>query len=462
MLLAIFAYLALQLAIGAWISRRIRTEGDYLVAGRSLGYPLLTFTIFATWFGAETIMGSAGQVYTDGISLASAEPFGYGLCLILMGLVFAVPLWRRRLTTLADLFEQRFGSRVERLAAIVLIPTSVLWAAAQVRAFGAALSVASADGAMSIEVAITIAAAFVVAYTAFGGLLADAITDMIQGAVLIVGIVVVAVLTVSHAGGMDALTAAFANPDRVRLAPGMGWLDLAEEWAIPVFGSVIAAELVGRVVAARTGNVARTSAVAAGALYITVGLAPVVIGLVGAAAAPELADPEQLVASVAGTVLPTFAFVLLLGALVSAILSTVDSTLLIASGLLSHNILVPAFRISDERTKVRMARGGVLLFGMVAWLLAMRAEGVYALVEQASALGSAGILVCATFGLFTTWGGARAASVTIVASLVTYVGATTLGFGWPFLASLGVALLTYLAVGALETPATAAAAVSPS
>jgi SSS family solute:Na+ symporter len=58
-LAAVAAYMLIQLAIGVWVSRRIHTESDYLVAGRRLGYGLTTFSIFATWFGAETVVGSA-------------------------------------------------------------------------------------------------------------------------------------------------------------------------------------------------------------------------------------------------------------------------------------------------------------------------------------------------------------------------------------------------------------------
>ncbi|MBA3847343.1 MAG: sodium:solute symporter, partial [Planctomycetes bacterium] len=98
-LLAVSAYMLMQLGIGVWVSRRIRTESDYLLGGRTLGYTLATFSIFATWFGAETVVGSAGVAYSSGISLRNAEPFGYGLCLLLMGLLFAVPLRARRITT---------------------------------------------------------------------------------------------------------------------------------------------------------------------------------------------------------------------------------------------------------------------------------------------------------------------------------------------------------------------------
>src|SRR5688500_15144610 len=124
-LLGVLGYIAVQLLIGWWVSRRIRTEDDYLLAGRRMGWMLATGTVFATWFGAETCVGAAGEVFDGGVSLTSAEPFAYGLCLMLMGLVFARPLWKRKLVTLADLFRVRYSGGVERLAAVLMIPTSV-------------------------------------------------------------------------------------------------------------------------------------------------------------------------------------------------------------------------------------------------------------------------------------------------------------------------------------------------
>jgi Na+/proline symporter len=147
------------------------------------------------------------------------------------------------------------------------------------------------------------------------------------------------------------------------------------------------------------------------------------------------------------------AYALFAGGLVSAILSTVDSTLLVASGLLSHNLLVPALGVTDERRKVRIARAGVLAFGACAYVLALRAEGVYALVEQASAFGSAGALVTVSFALFTRLGGARTAAATLVAGTVAYVAASALEGAYPFLLSLAVALGTYLCGSVVESAA---------
>lgn len=81
-LFGLLAYLVLMLGVGAWISRRINTEDDYLVAGRQMGPILVAASVFATWFGAESVIGASGIVYTDGLSGGSADPFGYGLALV--------------------------------------------------------------------------------------------------------------------------------------------------------------------------------------------------------------------------------------------------------------------------------------------------------------------------------------------------------------------------------------------
>ena len=442
-LAALVAYLAVQLAIGAWVSRRIHSEADYLVAGRSLGYTLATFSIFATWFGSETVVGSAGNAFRDGVSLANAEPFGYGLCLVLMGLVFAGPLWRRRLTTLADLFRQRYSAGVERLAAVILIPGSILWAAAQIRSFGYVLSTVT-DG-IPVDVAIGAAAAFTLLYTVFGGLLADAITDVIQGAMLAVGLIVVlaGVLLQLGNGAGPVIAAGDVGPISLLPAGGVSPWVLAEEWAIPVCGSLMATELVSRIVATRSPNVARRSSLVAGVMYVAIGIIPLVIGLLGQRIVPSLAEPEQVIPAVAEALLPTFFFAVFAGALVSAILSTVDSTLLVSSGLMSHNLVVPLFRVTSERTKVRIARAGVVAFGVIAYVQAVRAEGVFELVEDASAFGSAGTLVTVCFGLFTSFGGAVAAALTLAAGMGSYLLAAGTGFEFPFLLSLGTSLAVY-------------------
>jgi Na+/proline symporter len=445
LVLAVIAYLGVQVGIGVWASRRVKSEADYLVAGRRLGYWLASFSIFATWFGAETVIGSAGRAYREGVSWSSAEPFGYGLCLILMGAVFAVPLWRRGLTTLADLYRQRFSPGVERFAALLLIPTSVLWAAAQMRGLGHILSLTAT---LPVEASLLIAAAFCVAYTTIGGLLADATNDFVQGVVLIIGITVLFATVVSQLGGLGGMLSALAPAPATIARPDVGVLEGLEAWAIPVGGSVLATELVARVIATRSPQVAQRSALAAGALYLGVGMMPLLLGLVGAALVPGLADAEHVLPALARQLLPGAAYALFAGAVIAAILSTVDSTLLAAAGLASHNVIIPLLKSPAPPTRLRLARWGVVAFGVFAYVLARHAEGVYELVEQASAFGGAGVPVTVCFGLFSTRGGARTAHATLAAGLIAYSGGALLGFPYPFLASIVAAVATYL-VGAL-------------
>jgi len=448
LLAALLAYVALQLAIGYAVSRRVRTEDDYLVAGRRMGPGLATATIFATWFGAETCFVGAGEAYAHGVSLASAEPFGYGLCVLFLGVVFARRLWRLRLTTLADLFERRYSLGVARLAAALMIPTSLLWAAAQVRAFGQVLS---AGSTLQLEAAIAVAALLVIAYTVLGGLLADAITDLVQGVALIVGLAVVVFGVVEASGGWGDVLAGI-DRERLALAPptGRGWLAFVEAWSIPILGSVVAQELIARVSAARSPRVAQGAAIGGGLLYLFVGTIPLLLGLAGPALVPGLADPEAIVPELARRHLSTLGFALFAGALVSAILSTVDSTLLACSSLLVHNIVLPLRPGLAEARKVRLARGGVAAFGLLAWALARSADGVDELVEEASSLGSAGLFVILLLGLFTRRGAAPSAYAALVAGLCTYVLGSSAGaflgreVEYPFVLSLGAAAAGYL------------------
>lgn len=445
-LLALLGYLAIQLAIGAWLAPKIHTEDDYLVAGRRLGYPLTIFSVFATWFGAETCISSAGRAYEEGFSLTTAEPFAYGITLMLTGLIFAVPLWRLKLTTMADFFRGRFGPGVERIAALMLIPPGVLWAAAQLRGFGTVLTTLTN---IDLATATLGAAAFCVLYTTLGGLLADAITDLVQGTMLIVGLVLLAGVVVVNQGGIPATLAAIDTTRMSLVGPEVTptLLGVLEEYAIPIGGSVVAVELISRVIAARSPEIARNGPVLAGSLYMLIGAIPVVLGLVAAPLVGPLDDAEQFLPALAMQMLPTAGYVIFLGALISAILSTVDTILLVAGGLAAHNLVGPLLGVTDDRRKLRLARTGVFVFGLVALYLALGGRGVAELVEESSSFGTAGTLVVVSFGLFSKIGGPRAATLTLLGGLIVYGAASAFEAPYPFITSLTASVILYLGGG---------------
>lgn len=437
-----------MLGIGAWVSRRIFSETDYLVAGRSLGPVLVAFSVFATWFGAETIIGASGSIYTNGLAGGNADPFGYGLCLIGAGLVFAVPLWKRGLTTYADLFRQRYSPGVERALVLLYVPSSVIWGAAQIRAFGQVLGGASG---LELDAAIVVGAVVVVAYTLLGGLMADAITDVVQGLALVVGLVVILVSVMAEAGGIGP-SLALVDPGRFQpfASGGRSALGVLEEWAVPVLGSLLAAEILQRIIGARSARAAKWGTLGGAALYIGIGLIPVYLGLVGPTLVPGLTDPEDLVPTLADRYLGTFAHVLFSGALVSIILSTVDSTLLAAGGLLSHNAILPLVPGLTESQRLAWTRGSVLVLGVVATVLALGANTMYDLVLTASAFGSAGVVVVSCFGLFSRLGGAPSAYASLAAGMAVWAyGDFWAGWTAPFLAAVVAAIAAYLVPPAL-------------
>lgn len=450
-LIGVLVYVALQLLVGMLVARGIRSEADYLVAGRRIGLGLATFSMFATWFGAETCIGAAGKFYEEGFAGGTTDPFGYAVALLLMGLVFAVPLWKRGLTTLADLFRQRYSRGVERFAALMMAPTSIFWAAAQIHAFGQVLHSASS---LSAAVCVTLAAAVVILYTCRGGLMADVVTDLIQGIAIVIGLVVLVAVLMANPEvhlieawqGIDASKfQLFGGAEKSKWA-------MLELWTLTLGGSLVAQEVAARVLGTKSPAVARNSTLLGGGMYLVIGLIPAFLGLVGTQLLPGLANPEHILPELAEKYLPTFFYILFTGALVSAILSTVDSTLLAASSLVSHNFIVSLRPDMPDARKLFLARAGVVVFGVAAYALALGADNIFELVQQANGIGSSGILVIMVFGLFCKFGGARAGLATLAVGLGVWIYGTYFGqWKCAYLFSLGAALATYVLVGATES-----------
>ncbi len=418
-LVGISLYVLGMLILGFYVSKKIKTDDDYFLAGRSLGPFLATFSIFATWFGAETCIGTAGAVYENGLSGSRADPFGYAICIFVMGVFFAKILWNKKITTIPDLFRDRFSPNVEKLAAFIIIPSSIIWAGAQIRAFGQIIHSTTDFG---VTVAVTVAALVVIMYTVSGGLLADAYTDLIQGFALIAGLLFLLIAIVLDAGGISS-SLAMIGPERLTFR-GSGEMSLfsrLEIWMVPILGSVMSQELVSRVVASKSSSVAFRSSMRAGLIYLLVGSIPVMIGLLGPMQMSNLADPETIMPLLAKKHLSYVFYVMFVGALVSAILSTVDSTLLSASALMSHNLIYPQMKNLTERKKVIIARAGVLASGVVAYIIAFSSDSIISLVELASTLGGPTVLVITVFALFVPKGNATSAMVGILSSVFVWI-----------------------------------------
>lgn len=432
-----------MIGMGFYFSKRIKTDDDYFLAGRKLGPWLATFAIFATWFGAETCIGTAGAVYRGGLSGIHADPFGYTICLLIMGFVLAKALWSKKITTVPDLFRTRYSPMAEKIAAIIIIPGSIIWAGAQVRALGQIIHITTDFGPM---VAVTLAAAVVITYTMAGGMLADAYSDLIQGIAIIIGMLLMFFALVYHSGGpIDAFN--MISPEKLSFSGGkmmgLSLLGKFELWLVPILGSVLSQELVSRVVASRSEEVAVKSTLRAAMIYFVIGMIPVFIGLIGYSYLPHLSDGETLLPLLAKQHLNSVGYMIFIGSLVCAILSTVDTTLLASSALLSHNIIYPAFPELPEKRKVLLARACTLFSGVFCYVIAYSSDSIMGLIETASSLGGPSVLIVTLAAIWEKRGTAFNAIFAMVMSVLTWTAGFVFNLEFKVILTVVVCAVAY-------------------
>jgi SSS family transporter len=441
-------YLAAVMAIGVGASRRIADNADYIVAGRRLPAWLCTFTLFATWFGGGTALGAAGAAYDEGLRGVIADPFGAALCLFVFGAFYARVLRRLELLTVADFFRRRFGGHAEPLAALCLIPAYLGWVGSQFVAFGFVLNALTG---FDTTTAIVGGAAFVVLYTMAGGLWAVSLTDAVQAAVLTVGLglLLAAVLTApGNEGAWGAIPEA-----HWAFAPEPGWperLAWVQAWLVIGLGAIPSQDLLQRALAARSDGVAAGSAHAAGTLYLTVGLLPVLLGMLGAVLLPGLDNPELVVPRLCLEYLPPLGIMLVLGALLSAIMSSADSALLAPAGIVSENLARWLRPDLSDAARLRISRVVVPAFGALALAVALWFENVYDLMVSSWSVMLVSLLVPLTGGIYWRRPGRVAASGSMGAGLVAWIGLLRSDTVWPAdLLAAGVGLAVFVALGAL-------------
>ncbi|MBY0384361.1 sodium:solute symporter, partial [bacterium] len=317
MIFFIGLYLLAQLAICYWVARKVHNSSDFFLAGRNLPTPVVAMSLVASWFGAETCIGSSGAVYQQGLSGSRADPFGYSMCLLLMGIFIAAPLWRGGYMTLSDFYAERYGSWVEKMTAFILIPGSLIWGAAQIRAFG---QIVSSTTQLPVETTIFFCTFAVVVYTLLGGLLGDILTDMVKGALIFFGLVCLFIIVVNSNDFSWGLFSSMPQERLSFLATEESIFQRMDRWAIPILGSLVAQELISRTLAAKSPEVAKRGSYWACFIYLFLGCIPLFLGLIGPQIFPNVTHNEQFLTSLAAHYLPPVLYVIFVGALISAIL----------------------------------------------------------------------------------------------------------------------------------------------
>jgi SSS family transporter len=382
LLASVALYMILMLLIGFWARRKIQSTKDYIIAGGKMGWGLSIGTIFATWFGAETCMGSSRTASEEGILGVIADPFGAALCLIFAGLFFVKFFHKMKIETIVDFFHKRYGSRVAGLLGVLYIPVYLGWIGGQLLAFGIILHALTGIPELS---AILIATAVVLTYTYTGGMWAVAVTDFYQMLFILLGLLVLFPVLLADMGGFEAARAGI--PEEFfhfypRKATPLNWLHYVQAWMMVGIGSLPAQDLFQRLMAPKTVTIARWGAIIAGLMYALFGLIPVLLGIFSRTALGEGGSGPVLV-DLALKYLPLPLMALMIGALLSAIMSSADSALLAPAGIIGHNLL-PYFKPdADESLKLQWCRNSIWMVGGLSLILALYFQNIYLLCTHA-------------------------------------------------------------------------------
>lgn len=440
----IVLYMLLTLFVGVLASTLIKSTKDYMLAGRRLPLSISTFALFATWFGSETVLGAPSVFVQKGLYGVIEDPFGASLCLFLVGLLFAKPLYRMNLLTFGDFYRVVYGRKAEIIASFMLAISYIGWIAAQLVALSIVFQMVLG---VSKTVGLFLGFAVVLFYTFIGGMWAVSLTDFIQTIMIIVGLIVV-LYEVSN-GFRDIPYVVTSQPKGFyKFFPDLNLHDVLayiSAWIVIGLGSIPQQDVFQRVMSARSERVAVLSSILGGFMYLSVGLIPLLIALFAKRSGINVDDSQMLLPTYIVNNTNTLTQTLFFGALLSAVMSTASGALLAPSSVLSENLIRPFFRGISDRLFLWITRMCVLLVALVSLSLAFMGESIYELVASSSALSLVSLFVPLVAGLFF---GSRSEHKAIASMLIGFSVwfAFEYVFKWEFsmLAGLLASTIPYL------------------
>ena len=449
--LIILAYLLGIVGVGYYASTKVNSSADYAVAGRSMKFPVLCGTLIGTTIGAAATMGKAGKAYEAGYAVLYAS-IAYMVGYALMAF-FASRLRAAKIDSMPDILQRRYGPAMRICGAVVLLLAAVPVVGIQLIACGLIVTQFLPDLGLTFTHVVIIAAVVIVVYTLLGGLLAVALTDLLQVAIMLLGIgVLLPLILVLDIGNAQAIKDALIAP-----VPGwLGGLDLAYTLSFfPVFTAMVLIDpsVWQRIAAAEKAEDLRP------AMFLTAGFFgfwSVLVGGLGVVAfnlyptlpAPDIAIPQMIV-----DYMPVGLKGICLAAIIALIMSTGDSMLLICGTTVSWDIVRVLRPDTKDQTLLLISRLVILLVGLVSVLFALTRLPLFEVNFMALGVFVSGLFVPLMGALFyqhSTTAGAIGATVagagTVVLLQVLHLALGMESPVQPILAGLGLSALVFFIV----------------
>ena len=445
----IVVVLIIRLIIGWWASRKVESNIDYVLAGRRLPLWMAAPSIMATWFAAETLMGSANEAYQYGFQGVVFDPFGATMCLIIAG-IFVVRLARRaRYVTIMDFFEHRYGKAMSVIGTVTQIITYFGWTAAQIVAGGAIMSALLGWPLAWGMILVTVIVTF---YTMLGGLWADTALDFLQMFLTSIGLLIVTIAIIVSVDGfsnMVSMAGAQYTSSTFAIWPTAedgyygyfgihGWFYYIAAWLALGLGAIPAQDYLQRTCAAKDEGTAVKSAFVAAALYLGFGVLAPLIGVVayGALGADiSGAMSENILILMAMKYLPPALVAVFVAALASALMSTSDSSLLAGSTMFTENIVKVYKPNLSDKDALRINRLALLVSGVLSLAIALFASTIYKLAVMANTSILVGMAAPYLIGMYWKKANHTGALWSFFSGMVSWI---ILTLGWMFMYVLPV------------------------
>jgi len=423
-------YLLVSISIGLYAATRVHSAKDFAVAGRSLPLPVVMATVFATWFGAETVLGISATFTKEGLRGVVADPFGSSLCLILAGVFFAGKLYRMNLLTIGDYYRLRYNRVVEVITTLCIVASYLGWVAAQIKALGLVFNVVT-GGAIDQQTGMILGALIVLTYTTFGGMLSVAILDFVQITVIMGGMLYIGWLISGMTGGVGAVVSHASQAGKLDFFPAAKaseWIPFIGAWVTMMFGSIPQQDVFQRITSAKDEKTAIRGSVLGGSIYFAFAFVPMFLAysatLIDPAMFGELLekDPQLVLPTLILQHTPVFAQVVFFGALLSAIMSCSSATLLAPSVSFSENILRGFFPNIGDHAFLRMMRIVILCFAAVVLGFALNSgSSIFKMVENAYKITLVAAFIPLVAGLYWKRANIQGAYFAMAAGLISWV-----------------------------------------
>jgi len=376
-LVVILLYLFTLIGIGLYKAKKIKTQSDFAVAGRSLTPWILVGTMLATWMGTGSILGNAGKTYDTGMA-ALILPLGSIIGIILLTKI-AGKVRSFEKFTVPEILGDRYGPSARLLSVIALVIAYMVIVSYQYNAGGAVLNTILTDpggnSLISVEMGTIIAAIFIIAYTMLAGLVSVAYTDVANGIIILFSFIIAIPIFLVEAGGLSGMAASFdamGKPDHMNFWGVYSTMDIIN-FCLPPFLLILGdANMYQRFFASKDAEGAKS---ATKVLIFAVALAELMIiasAWIVSSMIPDAEVGKYVLIYAAHKFLPTFLGAIMMTTIVGIIISTADSYLLVPATTLMRDIYLNYINPNaDEKKIVFLSRVLVLILGIVAYIVSL-------------------------------------------------------------------------------------------